>query len=342
MNSLDIRKQKVLAAIVESYIATGEPVGSKALAEIFGMSVSSATLRNEMAALAEMGYLEQPHASAGRVPSHQGFRYYIDKLMNKKPLSEDEKHGIDAVFRNTEPNPSAILEGAGQVLAQKTGCAAISTTPTSQGGVTAHIELVFTGRRLYLLLLMTSAGIIKHRICRIEFEVSPESAAQFVRMINDRLGKIPIEDITPAFIQTLAAGTGEFALIFSPVLFALYELAKEASAGQIIVEGQNNLLLHHELLTAARELLGFLTKEDELLKLLNLENNSINVLLGKELKKNELSEIGIIITRYHIGANTGGSIGIIGPARIDYAKIIPYLEYLALSLGSLLSDTMDS
>ncbi|MFA9379910.1 MAG: heat-inducible transcriptional repressor HrcA [Acetanaerobacterium sp.] len=338
---LDLRKQKVLAAIVESYIATGEPVGSRALAEAFRMSVSSATLRNEMAALAELGYLEQPHTSSGRVPSHLGFRFYIDRLMNKKPLSEDEKQGIDELFRDAEPNPNAILEEAGQVLADKTGCAAISTTPTSHGGVTAHIELVPTGRKLYLLLFLTSAGVVKHRICRIEFEITPEAVGRFVLIINERLSAVPVEDITPAFIQTLAAGTGEYALSFSPVLFALYELARETCSGQLIVEGQNNLLLHNELITAARDLLGFLSREDELLTLLAAGSNSLSVLLGKELQKNELSDIGIIITRYHFGTNAGGSIGVVGPARIDYARIIPYIEYLALSLGRLLSDTFD-
>ena len=339
---LDLRKQKVLSAIVESYIATGEPVGSKSLAEIFGMSVSSATLRNEMAALADMGYLEQPHTSSGRVPSHLGFRFYIDKLMNKKPLTEDEKQSIDALFKDSEPNPSTILEEAGHALAKKTNCAAaISTTPTSQGRVTARIELVAAGRKTYLLLFMTSSGVIKNKLCRIEFETSSGAISQFVRLINERLTNIPIEDITPAFIQTLAASTGEFALSFSPILFALYELAREVTAGEIIVEGQNNLLLHHELLSAARELLGFLSREDELLTLLSGGSNSLSVLLGKELKNNDLSDIGIIITKYSVGSNIGGSIGIIGPARIDYAKIIPYIEYLAQSMGRLLTDTLD-
>ncbi len=338
---LDARKQKVLSAIVESYIATGEPVGSRTLAEHFGMAVSSATLRNEMAALAEMGYLEQPHTSAGRVPSHLGFRFYIDRLMNKKPLSADDKQGIDDMFRDADPNPSAVLELAGQVLAYKTSCAAISTMPTTLGGGTAHIELVSAGRKVYILLFLTSTGLVKHRVCRIEFEVSADAVQSFVHQINERLASVSIEDITPAFIQTLAAGMGEYSLTLSPVIFALYELAREASAGELIVEGQNNLLLHSELVSAARDLLGFLSREDELLSLLSLSGGSLNVLLGKELKKNELSDIGIIVTRYHFGTDAGGTIGVLGPARIDYARIIPYIEYLAQGLGRLLDDTLD-
>ncbi len=338
---LDARKQKVLCAIVESYIATGEPVGSRTLAEHFGMAVSSATLRNEMAALAEMGYLEQPHTSAGRVPSHLGFRFYIDKLMNKKPLTEDEKQGIDNLLRDAEPNPSAILEEAGQALADKTGCAAISTTPMTLGSSTAHIELVPTGRRLYLLLFLTSAGIVKHRLCRIDLDVTHEVVNRFVRIINERISPVPIKDITPAFIQTLAASMGEYALTFSSVIFALYELAREACSGEVIVEGQNNLLLHSELVSAAHDLLGFLSREDELIDLLSSGSDSLNVLLGKELKKNELSDIGIIVTRYRFGKDAGGTIGVLGPARIDYAKIIPYIEYLAQGLGRLLSDAFD-
>ena len=337
---LDQRKRRVLAAVVESYINTGEPVGSKALAEVFGMSVSSATLRNEMAALVEMGYLEQPHTSAGRIPSHQGFRFYIDKLMDKKPLSPEDKASIDELFKNAEPNPGTILEDVGAALAQRTGCAAISTTPTSQGGVSSRIEIVPAGRRIYMLIFITSAGVIKSKLCRLEFEITPDSIWQFTGLVNEWLMRTPIENITPAFIQTLAAKTGEYALTLSPILYTVYELARAACEGQVILEGQNNLLMHRELLSAAGDLLKLLSRGDELLNLIPQQGGNLNVVLGKELNRGELNDIGMIFTGYSIGGNAWGKVGIIGPTRLDYASMIPMLEYFASSMGKLLTDTL--
>lgn len=340
---LDARKQKVLSAVVESYIKTGEPVGSKALAEFFGGTVSSATLRNEMAALAEMGYLEQPHTSAGRIPSHMGYRFYIDKLMNKKPLTKEEKQGIDDIFKDTEMTPDKILTDAGAALAELTNCAALSTTPIPNKTVTSHIEVVPVGRKSYLVLLITSAGVVKNKLCRLDFEVSQSDLLEFTAKINETLVRTPVEKITPAFIQTLAANAGSCALPLSPVIFTVYELARDISAGKLILEGQTNLLYHKELMNDAKELLSFLSKGSEVLRLLPpaQESKSISVRLGDELNRGELADASMIITSYNIGDNIGGTIGILGPARLDYAKVIPCLEYFAQSMGKLLTDTFD-
>ena len=204
------RKLKILAAIVETYVKTGEPVGSKALCEALDCSVSSATIRNEMADLSEMGLLEQPHTSAGRIPSHAGYRLYIDKLMEQKPLSEEEQRFIDGSLSASADNPEHLLEDASQVLAELTSYAAISTTPSDEEATVRHLQFVQTGRRTAMVVLLTSSGILKNKIFRCDYDLSPDILRVFHKLLNEKIAGIPVASITPAYIQTLAASLGGY------------------------------------------------------------------------------------------------------------------------------------
>ena len=168
---LSDRKQKILASIVEQYIRSGEPIGSKTLMELLPMKVSSATIRNEMAELASMGLLEQPHTSAGRIPSHAGYRYYIDHLMHARELDDSDRQKIEAAF-GTGLDPEQLLSRAGEVLSELTKCAAVSTTPAGESTRIRRIEMVPVGSRTAMLVLLTSTGILKSRICRSDFPIT--------------------------------------------------------------------------------------------------------------------------------------------------------------------------
>ena len=184
---LDIRKLKILTAIVETYIDTGEPVSSKILAQQLGFSVSSATIRNDMAALFEMGLLEQPHTSAGRVPSHLGYRVYVDQLMHCKPLSEEERREIDALFNVRDPDPDKLLEDAAQALADYTNCATVSTTITPKTVLVKRVEIVPAGTRTVVVLVIATNGVIKNKVCRVDFRVTGEIVEFLNQFANGRL-----------------------------------------------------------------------------------------------------------------------------------------------------------
>ena len=166
---LDARKLRILSAIVETYIATGEPVGSKLVAGILEGKVSPATVRNEMAVLFEQGLLEQPHTSAGRVPSHLGYRLYLDELMRARPLTDGEKQEIEALFNLRDPDPDRLLEDAAKALAEYTGCAVISTALTRESARVRKIELIQATDRTVVILLITSNGMVKNKVCRVDF-----------------------------------------------------------------------------------------------------------------------------------------------------------------------------
>ena len=197
------RQERVLACVVAGYSKTGEPVGSKAVSEELG--VSSATVRNEMAGLIELGLLEQPHTSAGRVPSQRGYREYIDRLMPPKPLEEREKRAFDSMLLGSAHDPEGLLLRAAQLLAGASQCMAAATTPNGAGTVIKAVQFVQTARRRAMLLLLSSAGSMKTKVFRCDFDLTPELTRQFFRVFNERVTGKRAEDITPAFAQSMAA-----------------------------------------------------------------------------------------------------------------------------------------
>ena len=336
------RKRKILAAIVEAYVKTGEPIGSKALCEALDYSVSSATIRNEMADLVELGLLEQPHTSAGRIPSHEGYRLYIDQLMHQTPLTEDEQRFIDGSLSASANDPEHLLEDASQILAEMTRYAAVSTTPSDEEATVRHLQLVQTGRRTAMVVMTTSSGMLKNKIFRCDYDLTPEILRIFHKMLNEKLGGIPVASITPAFIQTMAASLGEMTLLMPSVLMAVLEASREAMETDVRLEGQYNLLFLPEFgMDNARRLMEFLNQREQLIRLLEGQTGVTKVLIGPESEYPELYDSSLVVSRYSLGGKNAGAIGIIGPTRMDYAKMIPKLEYLASTVGTLLSEIMD-
>lgn len=339
---LSERKQKILSAIVDTYVKTGEPVGSKVLCEALDFSVSSATIRNEMAELVELGLLEQPHTSAGRVPSHLGYRLYINQLMEKKPISEEEQRYIDSNLSGAMDDPEHLLEEASQMLAGMTRLAAVTTAPVSSDATVRSLQFVQTGRRSALVILLTSGGQLKNRQFRCDYDLTPEILRIFHAALNERFGGIPLVRITPAFIQTTAISMGEMTMLMPAVLMAILEAARDCLEAEVRTEGQTNLLFVPEFeMDDARRVLEFINRRGELARLLNSQNGSIRVLVGSESKQPELSDSSVVVARYTVGGRDTGAIGIIGPTRMDYAKMIANLEYLASSVGTLLSEILD-
>ena len=341
MSELSDRKQKILAAVVEQYIATGEPVGSKALLSLLPFSVSSATVRNEMAELSEMGYLEQPHTSAGRVPSQKGYRYYVDKLMNNYELSDREKRTIEMKLGTQVRSPEQVLETASELLADMTNCAAVSTTPSDAAAVIRRVELVPVGTRLAMIVMLTSSGILKSTIVRTDSELTLDVVESFYNIVNKLFVGNPVSEMNMALLQTLAVSLGDKALIMTPLLVALSDLASTAGKSDMLLEGQSNLLHHREIASNAYELMEFLRRGEPLTNLFSAHRDELNVLIGKENLYRELENSSLIFSRYNIGGRDSGTLGIVGPTNIDYARLIPGLKYLTTIVGKLLTDAVE-
>ena len=335
------RKEMILSAIVEQYIKSGEPIGSKFLMDALPISVSSATIRNEMSELHEMGLLEQPHTSAGRIPSQAGYRYYIDNLMNRAELSENERDLIRNELERSMGSPDKLLEKAGEMLAKLTGCAAIATTPTDEEAVIKHIEIMPVGTRIAMIVMMTSSGIIKNGICKVETELTKDMVQCFYDIVNECFIGRPVSDVGTVMIQTLVASLGSNALAMSPLFVVLADIANQALQAEIRLEGEQNLLHHREFGNNAYEMMQFFDEKDKLERALSTSKNPLEVIIGKENIYRQLENSSMIISRYSIKGHDGGVIGIIGPTRLNYAKLIPSIEYLTDLVSKMLTDTFE-
>lgn len=341
------RKKAILAAIVEKYILYGEPVGSKALVDALDISVSSATIRNEMADLVSMGYLEQPHTSAGRIPSTEGYRYYVDNLMGLYELSQNEKRIIDLKLKDVPAETKSILEKAGDILSELTNCAVVSTTPSDSQAVIRRVELVPIGTKTAMIVMLTSSGILKSRVCRTDFEITLDIAEAFYNIVGKFFLNKPAAEMSIAKIQTLVLSLGDKSLAMTPLLVTLSDLASLTERTELLLEGQSNLLNYREFEANAYELMEFLRRSEPLSRIFksynekNTREDAPNILIGKENLFRELQNSSMIFNEYKVGGRECGTLGIIGPTRLDYARLIPSLQYLTEIVGNILSDNAE-
>ncbi len=345
---LSERKRKILAAIVNTYVETGEPVGSKLLAQELG--VSSATVRNEMAHLVEMGYLQQPHTSAGRVPSQKGYRIYVDRLMPAAAVTEAEQRYLDAMLTDYAYDPVKLLDCVSQLLASTSKFAAVSTLPSGSGTVLKGVQFVQTGRRTAMVILITSTGMMQTRVFRCDFDLTAEMLRIFFRVFNEKFAGLAVEAVTPALIQSVAASLGEMAVLASSALLAILQAAQDCTHAEISLRGETNLLFYPEFqLGTVRRIMEFLESRQDVSQLLYREQEEVpvaqkapraQVFIGSETDRPELSDSSLILAHYSIDGQHAGTIGIIGPTRMQYGKWIAHLEYVSASVGKMLTCLM--
>ena len=335
---LGARKQQIVSAIVAAYIRTGEPIGSKALVEALQQAVSSATIRNDMAELAAAGFLEQPHTSAGRIPTAKAFRLYIDRLMSCSPLSEDNKREVDDALASAAGDPDRLMEQASDLLAQSTGVAALAATPNRKESCIRRIEVLTAGSHTVAVLLMTDNGGVRSRVCRLGVECDSEMLYRISETLNTTFVGCALSMVGTAQMQALFVQLGNDALSYAPVVTAFADLVTEMAQAEVRLAGEWNLLQHPDYpLDRARSLLGFLSQREWLSGMLAAHPEGVRVVLGSESSLPELAGSCIIMTRYAVGDGHSGSLGLIGPVRMDYARAIPHLQYVAQSVGRLLS-----
>ncbi len=339
--TLTERKQKILSIIIERYIATGEPVGSKAICVQMGNSISSATIRNEMAELVSFGLLEQPHTSAGRIPSQTGYRYYVDNIMTSYELGLDEQERIKIWLQSFSGEPDKLLEKAGSILAELTNCVAVSSSPSDSEATIRRIELVPLSDHTAMIILLATSGILKSAVVKSDTQINVDIAEIFYNICRKYFNGRNVSDITVSFIQTLVASLGDKVFIMSPFLCAIADLCQAVKTTELHLKGQNNILNHDELSEDAFLLMDFIHRGTPLENMLSSHKKPLNVSIGNENTYRELKNSTTIFSKYSVGDKDSGSIGIIGPTRLDYARLIPTIKYLANIIGNMLTETLD-
>ena len=333
---MEKRSLKILETVVDEYIRTGEPVGSKTVQEKLPLKVSSATIRNEMAMLEQMGYLEHPHTSAGRVPTFDGYRFYIENFMPEHKLSDDEKNRIDEIFEKIDADTDdRLIEEAGKALSEITKCAIVTANETGRFSVITKVEVIPTGRRMYVLLLVTSGGNIKNRVCRLQFDLTGEQVDFFTKFANENLTGLNIDSLSDEFMEDLSAALGSYMMMLSPLMKGIAEMSTEMAREQLSVNGEANLIACEQFQN--REIASFLRNRERFSEILSSAFSGINIMFGEENQTFVVSNSSVITASFEKDGQKAGGFGVIGPARIDYKKIIPYLEYFSNKITNLLS-----
>lgn len=333
---LDERKRRILAAVVDAYIVTGEPVGSKTIASLPDIRVSPATIRNDMAVLEQLGFLEQPHTSAGRIPTYSGYRLYIDELMNARTLSDEDKKMLDECLDVDVPTADALIESASKALAELTHCAAVVKNVAPKFSVITKVEVIPTGRRMYVLLMITSSGNIRNKVCRLEFDLTNEQMEFFSRYMAENLQGVSIDELSEDIVDRLVEAMGAYMITLTPLLKGVCELAEGFRDNEIKLAGEKNLLARQDI--SSEQLAEFFEHKNEVVKgMLDDSFGDLQVLFGED-GGFIIENSSMIVSKIKKDGKTAGSLGIIGPMRLDYAKIIPYVQYLSERITEMISD----
>ena len=332
---LSERKKKVLRSVVDLYIRTAEPVGSKAIAELPDMKYSSATIRNEMAELTTLGYLEQPHTSAGRVPSAAGYRMYVDELMLDYRLSIDETKSINTAIEEKMQRVDKMVEKVARLVSQATNLPAISASRLSAARV-QHFELIQAGPGSIILVLMLGDDRAVNKVIKLPVEVTETDLKLLSAVLNAALTDIPLEELTSELMDKVMRPAGNAAPLVPVVLDFTQETLKSQGVTNVAVAGQSRLLGLPEYRDVDKAQRVLASIDEEALSGLPavLEGaNGTKVLVGPENVADELKDTSVVMTKFDIGDGMQGMIGVVGPTRMDYAKVTARLSYFAESLS---------
>ena len=330
------RKKRILRAIVEIYIITAEPVGSKAVAQQAGLDISTATIRNEMADLTEMGYLEQPHTSAGRVPSPMGYRLYVNELMGEHQLTIQETQRINEALNLKMEELDRVIDQAGKVLSQISDYPVFTMAQPKQRVTVKRYDLLMVEENAFIAVVMTDNSVVKNKLIRIPDTLSDTQLQLLSTVLNSSFVGLTLEEMEDTLdkMETRSA-PGAFQLISLVVQFAIEVLVEQRNQ-PVHTAGITHLLEHPEYrsLDKAKPLMNYLAEEKEASRLpVTLgDGQNMNILIGPENVNEALKDTSVVMASYDIGDNMRGVIGVVGPTRMDYAKVTARLSYFADSL----------
>lgn len=344
---LSERKKLILKAIIDAHIEGGEPVGSKYILESKQLSCSSATIRNEMAELEEMGYLEQPHTSSGRVPSELGYRFYVDSLIDSYAMTAREVAQINNLLKIKMGELDRILVTASKLASTLTNYTGIAIRPRASSVSFERFEAVYIDAYNYLLIMMNGTAQVKTTNIRTEAPVDPQTVLALGKTLNDNLVGLTADEINLPIMMKLESDMGSRAELVSAAVKGIYEIMSELDGGELKLSGLNRLLQYPEYSDSEQlgELIGALESKDEILELVktddNGESDNVKVVIGSESSVKVMNQSAIVYKQIKKDGRTIGAIGIIGPLRMDYARVLATIDSLGGNIANLLDGEDD-
>jgi heat-inducible transcriptional repressor len=341
MPELTERQKTLLLLIIRDYIESAQPVGSKRLAEHYHLRSSTATIRNEMGALTEMGYLRQPHTSAGRVPTEEGYRFFVSQMMNQAELSPSIQATISHQFYQARPGVDQWMTLAASILAHQSQAVSVVTAPHAENGKYKHVELISTQGRQVLMVLVMAGGEVSQQILTLAEPVSQERLSQSAARLNGILAGLAVDDIAALPARSDALDQDILSLIVQDM-----RRTSQSISGEMYTDGLTNVLSEPEFAEDdARRALKLFEERSTLQDLLarttvNSNVGALHVLIGGEGEWEELRQCSIVVARYGVPGMATGMLGVLGPMRMSYARTIPTVRYVAGLLSDLVNDTI--
>lgn len=340
---MDERKIKILKAVIQNYLETGEPVGSRTISKYTDLNLSSATIRNEMADLEEMGYILQPHTSAGRIPSDAGYRFYVDNMMKEREAEldrrEDELNRKEDLLIEKVDRVEDLLQNVAKTLASNTNYATMVAAPKKNGRTIKFIQISQIEKGKILAVVVLEGNSIKNSIIESAYELDTENCLKLNIMLNSSVSGLALEEINLSIISKLTAQAGEYGILIRDILDAIASVANSEEDLQIYTSGATNIFKYPELSdnSKASELIYTLEEKQLLAELINdsLEGDSdgdIKVYIGKETPVDTMKDCSVVTATYELQDGAKGTIGIIGPKRMDYEKVVSTIKSIKTQL----------
>ena len=339
MPPLDDRKKKILTLIIRNYLETGEPVGSRTISKYTDLNLSSATIRNEMADLEEMGYILQPHTSAGRIPSDKGYRLYVDDMMREK---EKEVEEMKEMLLEKEDKMDHLLKQVAKVLANNTNYATMISAPAVHHNKLKFIQLSRVDEKQLLAVIVVEGNMIRNNILHVDEALDDETLLKLNMLLNTSLNGLSIGEINLGMIANMKQKAGIHSQIISDVIDAVAEAIRADEDLEIYTSGANNIFKYPELSDGnkASEIISAFEEKRQLTELVqetlsDEKNTGIQVYIGEETPMSTMKDCSVVTATYELGSGMKGTIGVIGPKRMDYEKVVDALKNLKHQMDKL-------
>ena len=336
---LDERKMKILKAVIRTYLETGEPVGSRTISKYTDLNLSSATIRNEMADLEEMGYILQPHTSAGRIPSDKGYRLYVDDMMREK---EKEVEEMKEMLLEKEDKMDHLLKQVAKVLANNTNYATMISAPAVHHNKLKFIQLSRVDEKQLLAVIVVEGNMIRNNIIHVDEALDDETILKLNMLLNTSLNGLSIGEINLGMIANMKQKAGIHSQIISDVIDAVAEAIRADEDLEIYTSGANNIFKYPELSDGnkASEIISAFEEKRQLTELVqetlsDEKNTGIQVYIGEETPMSTMKDCSVVTATYELGSGMKGTIGVIGPKRMDYEKVVDALKNLKHQMDKL-------
>ncbi len=351
---LDDRKRRILRAIIDDYIDTAEPIGSRTIARKHELGLSSATIRNEMADLEEMGYLEQPHTSAGRIPSDKGYRLYVDRLLEVGQLNLEDIEVIRRALDVKINELSQLIRQASIIMSRITKYTSMAITPQMNNSTLKAVQVVPIESGKALVVVVTNAGVAKNTLIKIPDQVAPDFIIKLSNIVNEKLTGLTIEQINLPVIRDIENEIGLSKEVVLPILNGIADCIDQIDNAEVYLDGTTNIFNYPEFrdIMKAKDFLDILDEKENVSRLLKgsakqgeNSGSGVNIQIGSENLLREIQDCTLITTTYSVGNVVIGSIGVIGPTRMEYGRVISSMNYIKQKMGEeiykLLGENLD-